>query len=96
MDSDLVRYDNSDAKRLRRAVRVCEDYSYRKQLSVLLVRVSATDCVRLRSRLHEPIDLNADRGGFVPITDVGPRRAGATGRPTDARGLSSRTGRPVP
>ena len=39
MDSYIVAYDISDPKRLRRVARVCEDFGYRKQLSVFLVRV---------------------------------------------------------
>jgi CRISPR-associated protein Cas2 len=83
MDSYLVCYDIADPKRLRRVARACEDYGYRKQYSVFLVRVSATDFVRLRSRLYELIDLNADQVWFVPLTDTCLRRAEAIGRPTE-------------
>lgn len=83
MDSYLVCYDISDPKRLRRVARACEDYGYRKQYSVFLVRVSATDFVRLRSRLYELIDLNTDQVWFVPLTDACLRRAESIGRPTE-------------
>jgi CRISPR-associated protein Cas2 len=83
MDSYLVCYDISDPKRLRRVARACEDYGYRKQYSVFLVRVSATDFVRLRSRLYELIDLNADQVLFIPITDACLNRVEALGRPTE-------------
>ncbi len=83
MDSYLVAYGISDPKRLRRVARCCEDYGYRKQYSVFLVRVSATDFVKLRSRLYETIDLTADQVLFIPLTEACLRRAEAIGRPTD-------------
>jgi CRISPR-associated protein Cas2 len=67
MDSYLVCYDISDPKRLRRVARSCEDYGYRKQLSVFLCRLSATDFVRLRSRLYDIIKLDADQVLFIPL-----------------------------
>ena len=83
MDSYLVCYDISDPKRLRKVARTCEDFGYRKQLSVFLVRVSATDFVRLRSRLYDIIDLNEDQVLFIPLTESGLQRMEAIGRPTD-------------
>jgi CRISPR-associated protein Cas2 len=84
MDSWIVAYDISDPKRLRKVARACEDYGYRKQLSVFLVRVSATDFVKLRSRLYDIIDLDEDQVLFFPITDACLRQVEAIGRPTDA------------
>lgn len=84
MDSYLVAYDISDPKRLRRVARCCEDYGYRKQLSVFLVRVSATDFVKLRSRLYDIIDLTADQVLFIPLTEGCLRQMEAIGRPTEA------------
>lgn len=84
MDSWIVAYDISDPKRLRKVARACEDYGYRKQLSVFLVRVSATDFVKLRSRLYDIIDLGEDQVLFIPITDACLRQVEAIGRPTDA------------
>jgi CRISPR-associated protein Cas2 len=84
MDSYLVCYDISNPKRLRKVARTCEDFGYRKQLSVFLVRVSATDFVRLRSRLYDIIDLNEDQVLFIPLTESGLQRMEAIGRPTDA------------
>src|SRR3954465_909899 len=81
MISYLVCYDISDPKRLRRVARACEDYGYRKQLSFFLVRVSATDFVRLRSRLYDIIDLEEGRILFIPIPDPGLRQVEAIGRP---------------
>ena len=83
MDSWLVCYDISHPKRLRKVAQACEDYGYRKQLSVFLVRVSATDFVRLRSRLYELIDRAEDQVLFIPLTDGCLQRMEALGRPTD-------------
>jgi CRISPR-associated protein Cas2 len=83
MDSYLVCYDISDPKRLRKVARCCEDFGFRKQLSVFLVRASATDFVRLRSRLYDIIDLNADQVLFIPLSESGLQRMESIGRPTD-------------
>lgn len=84
MDSYLVCYDISNPKRLRKVAQTCEDFGYRKQLSVFLVRVSATDFVRLRTRLYDIIDLNEDQVLFLPLTDSCLQRMEAIGRPTEA------------
>lgn len=84
MESVLVCYDISNPKRLRKVARTCEDFGYRKQLSVFLVRVSATDLVRLRTRLYDIIDLNEDQVLFIPLTESGLQRMEALGRATDA------------
>jgi CRISPR-associated protein Cas2 len=83
MESYLVCYDISHPKRLRKVARTCEDFGYRKQFSVFLVRVSATDFVRLRSRLYDIIDLNEDQVLFIPITESCLHRMEAIGRATD-------------
>jgi CRISPR-associated protein Cas2 len=83
MDSYLVCYDISDPKRLRKTARCCEDFGYRKQKSVFLCRVSATDFVRLRSRLYDIINLEEDQVLFIPMTDSCLERIEAIGRPTD-------------
>lgn len=83
MDSYLVCYDISHPKRLRKVAKACEDYGYRKQYSVFLVRVSATDFVKLRSRLYDLIDLQADQVLFIPLTDSCLQRMESIGRPTD-------------
>jgi CRISPR-associated protein Cas2 len=67
MLSYLVAYDISDPKRLRKVAKVCEDFGYRRQLSVFLVRVSATEFVRLRTRLYEAINLDEDQVLFLPL-----------------------------
>lgn len=83
MDSYLVCYDIANPKRLRKVAHTCEDFGYRKQFSVFLVRVNATDFVRLRARLYDIIDLNNDQVLFIPLTESGLQRAEAIGRPTD-------------
>jgi CRISPR-associated protein Cas2 len=83
MDSYLVCYDISDPKRLRKVARCCEDFGYRKQKSVFLCRVSATDFVRLRSRLYDIINLEEDQVLFIPMTDSCLERTEAIGRPTE-------------
>ena len=67
MGSYLVAYDVSNPKRLRKVARCCEDFGVRYQYSVFLCRLSATDFVRLRSRLYDLIDLKADQVMFVPM-----------------------------
>lgn len=84
MESYLVCYDISHPKRLRKVAKACEDFGYRKQLSVFLVRVSATDFVRLRTRLYDIIDLSEDQVLFIPLTDSCLQRTEALGRPTDS------------
>lgn len=84
MDSYLVCYDISDPKRLRKVARCCEDYGYRKQFSVFLVRVSTTDIVRLRTRLYDMINLDEDQVLFLPLTDGCLRQMATIGRSTDA------------
>ena len=84
MDSYIVAHDISDPERLRKVARCCEDYGYRKQLSVFLCRLSATDFVRLRSRLYDIIDLAADQVLFIPLTEGCLRQMETLGRPTEA------------
>jgi CRISPR-associated protein Cas2 len=67
MDSWLVCYDISDPKRLRKVARACEDYGYRRQFSVFLCRLSATDFVRLRNRLYDEVKLDEDQVLFIPL-----------------------------
>ncbi len=84
MDSWIVAYDISDPKRLRKVATACEDYGARRQLSVFLMRLSATDFVRLRVRLYELIDLKADQVLFIPLCAGCVRKIEAIGRPTEA------------
>lgn len=84
MDSYLVCYDISDQKRLRKVATVCEDFGLRKQYSVFLCRLSTTDFVRLRSRLYDVIDLDADQVLFIPLCPRCVNAIEALGRPTEA------------
>jgi CRISPR-associated protein Cas2 len=67
MDTYLVSYDIRDPKRLRKVARTCEDFGFRKQYSVFLCRLSATNLVRLKSRLYDIIDLQRDQVLFIPL-----------------------------
>jgi CRISPR-associated protein Cas2 len=84
MDSILVCYDISDPKRLRKVANACQDYGMRRQYSVFLCRLSATDFVRLRSRLYDLIDLEADQVLFIPLCGKCVNQIEAIGRPTEA------------
>jgi len=84
VDSYLVVYDISNPKRLRKAAHTCEDFGYREQLFVFWVRVSATDLVRMRTRLYGTIDMNEDPVLFIPLTESRVHRIAAIGRLTDA------------
>jgi CRISPR-associated protein Cas2 len=84
MDSYIVAYDISDPKRLRKVAATCEDFGYRKQYSVFLCRLSATDFVRLRSRLYDIINLSEDQVLFVPLCGKCVNAIEVIGRPTEA------------
>jgi len=84
MDSWLVCYDISDPKRLRKVATACEDYGVRKQYSVFLCRISATDMVRLRTRLYDLIDLEADQVLFLPLCARCVNQIEAIGRASEA------------
>jgi len=82
MQSFLVCYDIADPKRLRKVASICEDFGYRRQKSVFMVRLSAKDSVRLRSRLYEAIDLADDQVLFVPVCQACLTKIEAIGQPT--------------
>ena len=84
MDSWIVAYDISDPKRLRKVATCCEDFGTRKQLSVFLCRLSATDFVRLRSRLYDLVNLTEDQVLFIPLCGKCVGAIEAIGRPTEA------------
>jgi CRISPR-associated protein Cas2 len=84
VDSYIVAYDISDPKRLRKVARTCEDYGYRKQYSVFLCRLSATDFVKLRNKLYDIIKLDADQVLFIPVCGKCVNAIEAIGRPTEA------------
>jgi CRISPR-associated protein Cas2 len=84
MESWLVCYDISDPKRLRRVATACEDYGTRYQFSVFLCRLSRTQFERLRSRLYELIDGEADQVLLLPVCNKCVSRMEAMGRPMAA------------
>ena len=84
MDSYLVAYDISNPKRLRKVATACEDYGVRKQYSVFLCRLSATDFVKLRSRLYDLIDLQEDQVLFLPLCAKCVNGMETMGRPMEA------------
>ena len=68
MDTYLVAYDISNPKRLRKGASTCEDFGLRRQFSsCFVVILTATDLVRLKSRLYEIIDCDMDQVIFVPL-----------------------------
>ena len=83
MDSWLVCYDISDPKRLRKVATCCEDFGVRKQFSVFLCRLSATEFAKLRTRLYDLIDLQADQVLFIPLCGKCVPAIEAMGRPTE-------------
>jgi CRISPR-associated protein Cas2 len=84
MDSYLVAYDICDPKRLRKVAQTCEDFGLRRQYSVFVCRLSATDLVRLKSRLYDVIDLEKDQVLFQPLCDRCAGQIEALGRPVEA------------
>ena len=83
MDTYLVAYDICDPKRLHKVARACEDFGFRRQYSVFLCRLAAVDLVRLKSRLYDIIDLNADQVLFIPLCHRCAEGIEALGRPVE-------------
>ncbi len=83
MDTFLVAYDISDPKRLRKVASTCEDFGLRRQFSVFVCRLTPTDVVRLKVKLYEIIDLDADQVIIVPLCAHCSEQIEALGRPTD-------------
>jgi len=83
LDSYLVCYDISNRRRLRKVAQACEDFGYRKQYSVFLCRLSATDFVRLRTRLYDLLNLEKDQVLFIPQCGKCVGQIEAMGRPTE-------------
>ena len=84
MESYIVSYDISDPKRLRQVATVCEDFGVRKQYSVFLCRLSATDFVRLRGRLYDVVHPEEDQVLFIPLCGKCVKGIEALGRPMEA------------
>jgi CRISPR-associated protein Cas2 len=83
MDSYLVAYDICDRKRLRKVASCCEDFGLRRQFSVFLCRLSATDIVRLKSRLYDLINLEKDQVLFIPLCGRCAGAIEALGKPVE-------------
>jgi len=81
--SFLVCYDIADPKRLRKVASICEDYGYRRQYSVFLVRLSAVEFVRMKVRLYDIISHAEDQVLLIPICGKCIETMEALGRPTD-------------
>ncbi len=83
MDSYLVAYDICHPKRLRKVAQTCEDFGFRRQYSVFLCRLTATDLVRLKSRLYDIIKHDEDQVLFIPLCGKCVNQIEAIGRPTE-------------
>ena len=83
MDSYIVAYDIADPKRLRKVAKIAEDFGLRKQYSVFLCRLGATDMVRLRARLYDVIDLTKDQVLFIPVCGKCVEQMDTLGLPTE-------------
>lgn len=88
MESFLVCYDIADPKRLRKVATACEDFGRRKQYSIFLCRLSATDFVRLRNRLYDLIHSAEDQVLFIPLCNKCESQMEALGRPTAPPGAN--------
>jgi CRISPR-associated protein Cas2 len=84
METHLASYDIRHPKRLRRVATVCEDFGCRRQLSVFLCRISATELVRLKARLEEIIDPRQDQVIFIRLCAMCADEIEALGVPTPA------------
>ncbi len=83
MDTYLVAYDICHPKRLRKVAQTCEDFGLRRQYSVFFCRLSATDLVKLKSRLYDIIDLKDDQVLFIPMCNRCADQIEALGRPVE-------------
>ena len=83
METYLVAYDICDPKRLRKVATTCEDFGLRRQYSVFVCRLTATDLVRLKGRLYDLIDLEADQVLFIPLCRRCASAIAALGRPVE-------------
>ncbi len=63
----VVAYDIADARRLRRVMKVMENYGSRRQKSVFECELPERRFVELRSKLSEVIDPEDDRVCYYPL-----------------------------
>jgi CRISPR-associated protein Cas2 len=83
MNSYIVAYDICHPKRLRKVARICEDFGLRKQYSVFLCRLNATDFVKLRARLHDVMKHDEDQVLFIPLCSKCAEGIESIGLPTE-------------
>jgi CRISPR-associated protein Cas2 len=62
--------------------KACEDFGCRRQLSVFLCRISATDLVRLKARLEDIIEPKVDQVLFIRLCAMCAADIEALGVPT--------------
>jgi CRISPR-associated protein Cas2 len=84
METYLVAYDICEPRRLRKVAQTCEDFGFRRQYSVFLCRLTATDLVRLKSRLYDIINLQEDQVMFIPLCTRCAAQIEAIGLPIEA------------
>jgi CRISPR-associated protein Cas2 len=84
METHVVAYDIRDPKRLRRVAKTCLDFGCRRQLSVFLCRITATDLVRLKSRLEDIIEPKEDQVLFIRLCGACAANIEALGSPMPA------------
>lgn len=79
----IVSYDISDAKRLRKVFRACQDFGNHLQYSVFECDLNATEKVELETRLRGIIHHEEDQVLFIalgPAESRGERRITALGQ----------------
>jgi CRISPR-associated protein Cas2 len=84
METHVVAYDIRDPRRLRRVAKTCLDFGCRRQLSVFLCRITATDLVRLKARLEDIIEPKEDQVLFIRLCGACAVDIKALGVPTPA------------
>jgi CRISPR-associated protein Cas2 len=83
MQTYLVAHDLCDPKRLRKVAHRREDFGFGLQYSVFLCRLSAHDLVRLKSKLYDIIDLDADQVLLIPLCNLCADGIEALGKPME-------------
>jgi CRISPR-associated protein Cas2 len=84
METHIVAYNIRDLKRLRRVAKTCLDFGCRRQLSLFLCRITATDLVRLKTRLENIIEPKEDQVLFIRLCGACAVYIEAIGIPTPA------------
>lgn len=80
----IVAYDITDAKRLRRVFRICQDYGNHLQYSVFECDLNPTERVEFEGKLKDVIHHEADQVLFIPLGPAetrGDRIISALGQP---------------